>query len=162
MLTQGEDAFRPDLYGPAITIERRITATGHTSWCLKDHRGRKVRDCEAAPGFQCSTGVTPRLEAGVSLFASVLAPQRCPAHAADVSWHARVQEPALLVLASRLCMPGGAGGRQPEAGGRGRHYRPLQHQRRQPGAVPDAGAPAWPRAPPVMPAHSARCSVLAP
>ena len=39
---QGDDAFRADLYGPTITIERRITATGHTSWCLKDHRGRKV------------------------------------------------------------------------------------------------------------------------
>ncbi|KAK9825695.1 hypothetical protein WJX81_005604 [Elliptochloris bilobata] len=39
---QGEDAYKPDLYGPTITVERRISATGHTSWFLKDHNGRKA------------------------------------------------------------------------------------------------------------------------
>lgn len=35
---QGEDAFKPEIYGDVITIERRISETT-TSTVLKDHQG---------------------------------------------------------------------------------------------------------------------------
>lgn len=35
---QGGDAFKPDIYGPSITIVRRITESGSTI-VLKDHQG---------------------------------------------------------------------------------------------------------------------------
>ncbi|PKA46461.1 Structural maintenance of chromosomes protein 2-1 [Apostasia shenzhenica] len=38
---EGEDAFKPEKYGPMITIERRITESS-SSMVLKDHQGRKV------------------------------------------------------------------------------------------------------------------------
>ncbi|CAN1267083.1 Structural maintenance of chromosomes protein 6B [Linum perenne] len=38
---EGDDAFKHDLYGDAIILERRITQSG-SSLTLKDHRGRKV------------------------------------------------------------------------------------------------------------------------
>lgn len=43
---QGEDAFKPDVYGDLITIERRITGSSSTT-ILKDHHGRKVTDKKA-------------------------------------------------------------------------------------------------------------------
>ncbi|XP_044506156.1 structural maintenance of chromosomes protein 6B [Mangifera indica] len=38
---QGGDAFKPDIYGPSITIVRRITESGSTI-VLKDHQGKRV------------------------------------------------------------------------------------------------------------------------
>ncbi|KAL7001724.1 Structural maintenance of chromosomes protein 6A [Sarracenia purpurea var. burkii] len=38
---QGDDAFKPDVYGDVITIERRISETT-SSTVLKNHQGRKV------------------------------------------------------------------------------------------------------------------------
>ncbi|KAK3221082.1 hypothetical protein Dsin_015052 [Dipteronia sinensis] len=38
---QGEDAFKPEIYGDSITIERRITEST-TSTVLKDHQGKRV------------------------------------------------------------------------------------------------------------------------
>lgn len=39
----GRDAFRHDVYGDTITVERRISATGPGSgWAFKDHKGRAV------------------------------------------------------------------------------------------------------------------------
>ncbi|KAK1578542.1 hypothetical protein Q3G72_031095 [Acer saccharum] len=38
---QGEDAFKPEIYGDSITIERRITEST-TSTVLKDHQGKKI------------------------------------------------------------------------------------------------------------------------
>ncbi|CAM6106305.1 unnamed protein product [Calypogeia fissa] len=37
----GEDAFRPDVFGDTILVERRIVESGG-SFCLKDSQGRKV------------------------------------------------------------------------------------------------------------------------
>eukprot|EP00249_Psilotum_nudum_P022184 c28410_g1_i1 orf=301-3471(+) len=41
MKNEGVDAFRPDLYGKKITIERKITESGNAS-VLKDWQGKKV------------------------------------------------------------------------------------------------------------------------
>nr|CAD1840132.1 unnamed protein product [Ananas comosus var. bracteatus] len=41
MKNQGEDAFKPEVYGNLIIIERRITEST-SSLVLKDHQGRKV------------------------------------------------------------------------------------------------------------------------
>jgi chromosome segregation ATPase len=38
---EGEDAFKPPLYGKVITVERRITETTQT-FCMKDEKGKKV------------------------------------------------------------------------------------------------------------------------
>lgn len=38
---EGGDAFKPDVYGKVITIERRITESSH-SFTMKDERGKKV------------------------------------------------------------------------------------------------------------------------
>ncbi|KAJ0099895.1 hypothetical protein Patl1_19829 [Pistacia atlantica] len=38
---QGGDAFKPEIYGPSITIERRITESSGTT-VLKDHQGKRV------------------------------------------------------------------------------------------------------------------------
>lgn len=38
---EGADAFKPDVYGKIITVERRITESGQ-SFSMKDERGRKV------------------------------------------------------------------------------------------------------------------------
>lgn len=38
---QGDDAFKPEIYGDLIIIERRITES-HSSTVLKDHQGKKV------------------------------------------------------------------------------------------------------------------------
>ncbi|CAI5519936.1 unnamed protein product [Closterium sp. Naga37s-1] len=40
---EGEEAFRPDEFGPRLTVERRITDNGSSTLALKDFRGRKVR-----------------------------------------------------------------------------------------------------------------------
>ena len=36
---QGQDAFRPDVYGDSIVIERRIYANGQNSFQIKDANG---------------------------------------------------------------------------------------------------------------------------
>ncbi|KAH0934870.1 hypothetical protein HID58_011987 [Brassica napus] len=41
MKNQGEDAFKPEVYGDVIIIERRITESA-SSTILKDHEGKKV------------------------------------------------------------------------------------------------------------------------
>lgn len=41
-IAQGDDAYKPSVFGSTITIERRIAATGHSTWTLRDHVGRKV------------------------------------------------------------------------------------------------------------------------
>ncbi|RZB93444.1 Structural maintenance of chromosomes protein 6A isoform D [Glycine soja] len=38
---EGEDAFKPEIYGPVIIVERRISEST-SSTTLKDHQGRKV------------------------------------------------------------------------------------------------------------------------
>lgn len=38
----GDDAFHPQLYGQQITVQRRITASGSSTWKLSDQDGRKV------------------------------------------------------------------------------------------------------------------------
>ncbi|KAK7851694.1 structural maintenance of chromosomes protein 6a [Quercus suber] len=38
---EGEDAFKPEIYGDTIILERRITESTSTT-VLKDHQGRKV------------------------------------------------------------------------------------------------------------------------
>ncbi|KAM5557050.1 structural maintenance of chromosomes protein 6B [Rosa sericea] len=38
---QGEDAFKPDIYGDVIIIERKLSGTSNAT-VLKDHQGRKV------------------------------------------------------------------------------------------------------------------------
>ncbi|GJP63875.1 hypothetical protein CLOP_g20907 [Closterium sp. NIES-67] len=40
---EGEEAFRPDEFGPRLTVERRINDNGSSTLALKDFRGRKVR-----------------------------------------------------------------------------------------------------------------------
>ncbi|KAK0529153.1 Structural maintenance of chromosomes protein 6 [Tilletia horrida] len=42
MRNEGVEAFKPDLYGKRIIIERRIMAQGGTSWKLKNHAGKVV------------------------------------------------------------------------------------------------------------------------
>lgn len=39
---RGPDAFKPDLYGPSIIVERRISRDGGTTWKLKDAHGKLV------------------------------------------------------------------------------------------------------------------------
>ena len=41
-LSAGDDAFQPQTYGRTITVQRRITATGSSTWKLTDQDGRKV------------------------------------------------------------------------------------------------------------------------
>ena len=36
-IVQGDDAYKPSVFGSTITIERRIAATGHSTWTLRDH-----------------------------------------------------------------------------------------------------------------------------
>ena len=42
-LSTGDDAFQPQTYGKTITVQRRITASGSSTWRLSDQDGRKVR-----------------------------------------------------------------------------------------------------------------------
>lgn len=42
MKNEGEDAFKHHLYGDTICVERRITASGVSTFCVKDHQGRKI------------------------------------------------------------------------------------------------------------------------
>jgi len=39
---RGPDAFKPEVYGPSIIVERRISRDGGTSWKLKDAQGKLV------------------------------------------------------------------------------------------------------------------------
>ncbi|XP_071724067.1 LOW QUALITY PROTEIN: structural maintenance of chromosomes protein 6B-like [Rutidosis leptorrhynchoides] len=39
---EGDDAFKPEMYGDVITIERRITVTSNNTTTLKDSHGKKV------------------------------------------------------------------------------------------------------------------------
>ncbi len=41
-LVTGDDAFQPQTYGRTVTVQRRITATGSSTWKLTDQDGRKV------------------------------------------------------------------------------------------------------------------------
>ncbi|KIS72332.1 DNA repair protein SMC6 [Mycosarcoma maydis] len=42
MLNQGSDAFKPDVYGNTIVIERRILAEGGGSWKMKSGNGKVI------------------------------------------------------------------------------------------------------------------------
>ena len=44
LLFLGEDAYRPEVYGNAITILRGVTSSGASSYKIKDCRGRIVCD----------------------------------------------------------------------------------------------------------------------
>jgi hypothetical protein len=41
-LVTGDDAFQPQTYGRTVTVQRRITTTGSSTWKLTDQDGRKV------------------------------------------------------------------------------------------------------------------------
>jgi chromosome segregation ATPase len=41
---EGEDAYRPDIYGNIITIVRTISTSGASTYKIKDHRGRIMCD----------------------------------------------------------------------------------------------------------------------
>jgi len=41
---EGEDAFKPEIYGPVIIVERRISEST-SSTTLKDHQGMLPRVC---------------------------------------------------------------------------------------------------------------------
>lgn len=42
LYNEGEDAYKPEIYGPLIIIERTIMKDGGGSYVMKDHKGRKV------------------------------------------------------------------------------------------------------------------------
>ncbi|KAN0038923.1 hypothetical protein ACTA71_001115 [Dictyostelium dimigraforme] len=41
---QGQEAFKPEKYGPSVIIERRISKTGASGYKVKDYNGRTVSD----------------------------------------------------------------------------------------------------------------------
>ena len=42
VLPVGSDAYMPGYYGPTITIERKASAAGASTYTIYDHSGRKV------------------------------------------------------------------------------------------------------------------------
>jgi hypothetical protein len=70
VLAAGDDAFQPHTYGRTVTVQRRITASGSSTWKLSDQDGRKVWQITFARLFtatQHAKATTIQHEAAVHL-----------------------------------------------------------------------------------------------
>ncbi|CAN1754773.1 Structural maintenance of chromosomes protein 6B [Linum perenne] len=73
---EGDDAFKHDLYGDAIILERRITQSG-SSLTLKDHRGMSFYFNELRRGCRCMAFEISILENCVNCGETVLSRMSC-------------------------------------------------------------------------------------